>query len=742
MEPEQDLLNELLERINNAEKRNENLRKDIKNKKNELKRLEDTVSEEEKSKNENENNNIVKKAKIPTNEEDKKLGERFLYEYKNMKLNSYEIEGSSAEYSIEYITQEQHSTLYIMGDFTNWELVPMKKSKDIFSYNLVLLKGFKYYYIFQSGDQLIIDYNNLYEQNPKNLQIQNYIDLSKDGKPSQPFDFERDINILKMAQKNYFLTKLNAEDDEIAFLDKFKRHIMAGKEINQNKREEHDIIVNSIYNFYDNQFKNVRPYITDAKLNNLKIYFRDRILVHNSESKEFKCKYFYKIVNLTENYEFRCLKLYDNNNIKIDTTYYSSNMNYYTFRFEVISSAPIDDNSKLFHLLPKEESIKVLTDYNNDKENILKAYFKTLINLKNLAMTEQNDPLIQSPMIAAAEMIGGYRSYLRNYSNIIVNPLRVEPERIKMTDYEFHYSMNKINRVKNKKEGSYVQFEAIDMTAEKAKKPFRFKLYYSIRNQKMNIIHCHVIDKDLRTIKIIMKEIDKDTDPHTLKKNEDYIKSNELLLLVKEQNPIKFYFKGKKVKTEFIKIEENKLYNLESPKIDSIFNKMYVKVNKIEGPIIYNLSEKCNEISYSLGGIGDLQDGVDVQVVFDNNKHYVVEPMMLAVSPCLLKRVSASEEAILNKNKIKDITNNKNITQMDTYTLIIKNMNDYRKYNKEAIDKLEQKQKEELLLKLNKDKESMVNVLNYIEQMEMWETLDEAVNISAEIEDLIQLFSK
>ena len=740
MEDDQDLLNELLERINNAEKRNEDLRKDIKNKQNELKRLDDNALEEEKNK-ENEKKNNEKKTKIPTIEEDKKLSERFLHEYKNMKFNSYEIEGSSTEYTIEYITQEQHSTLYIMGDFTNWELMPMKKNKDIFSYSVVLMKGFKYYYSFQSGDQLIIDYNNLYEQNPKNFQIQNFIDLAKDGKPSQPFDFEKDMNILKLAQKNYFLVKLDADDDEIAFLDKFKRHIISGKEIKENKRIEHDIIVNSIYNFYDAQFKKITPYENYAKLNNLKAYFKNRILAHNSESKEFKCRYFYKIVELTENNELQCLKLYDNNNIKIEHKYYSEMSNYYTFRLEIISAAPIDDNSKLYHLLPKEESTKILTDYNNDKENILKAYFKTLINLKNFAMTEPVNPLIQDPQRINDVMMGGYRGFYRSYGNILVNPTRVEPERIKMTDYEFLYSMNRINRVKNKKEGSFVQFEAIDMAAEKAKKPFRFKLYYNINNKKLNIIHCHVIDKDLRTIKISMKEIEKDVDPHTLKKSEDYIKNNELLLLVKEQIPIKLYYKGKKVKTEFIKIEENKLYILDSPKIDSIFNKMYVQVNKMEEQLLYNLTEKCNEFPYSLGGLGNLQDGVDVQVTYDNNKHYVVEPMMLAVSPCLLRHVSEYDEALLKKNKIKDITSNKNITQMDTYIKVKKNMDEYRKYNKEAIGKMDQKQKDDILLKLNQDKESMVGVLTYIEQMEMWEELEDGANISAEIEDLIKLFS-
>ena len=740
--PDQDLLNELLERINNAEKRNENLRKNIQTKKNELKLLDDKLSEEDKNKIENEKKKVEKKPKIPNSDEDKKLSERFLFEYKNIKSNSYVIEQSATEYTIEYITQEHHSTLYIMGDFTKWEPMPMKKNKDIYSYSIVLLKGFKYYYSFQSGDQVIIDYNNLYEQNPKNFQIQNYIDLAKDGQPSQAFDFENDINILKNAQKNYFLIKINEDDDEISFLDKFKRHIIAGKEITQKKREEHGILTNSIYNYYDSLYKNIKPYEADIKYNNLKNYFKDRILAHYSESKEFKCKYFYKIISLNDFYEFRCMKLYDNNNIKIDTNYYSDSWNYYTFRFEVISVAPIDENSKLYHLLPKEESIKILNDYNNDKENVLKAYFKTLKNLKNAATDNQIEPPVppaHNPLVN--ENIIGFRSYIRSYGNILVTPYKVEPERIKITDYEFHYSFNRINKVKNKKEGSFVQFEAIDDSTLKARKPFRFKIYYSIKDKKINIIHCHVIDKDLRTNKIIMKEIEKDIDPHTLKKNEDYIKNNELLLIVKEQIPIKLYFQGKKVKTEFIKIEENKLYNLASSNTDSIFNKMYVTVNKIEDKIKYDLIEKCNEFPYSLGGIGDIQDGVDVQVTFDNNKNYVVEPMMLAVSPCLLRRISTYEENLLNKNRNKDINKNKNMNQMDIYISIKKNMDDYRKYNKETFDKLEQKQKDDIILKLKQDKESMANVLNYIQQMEMWDTLDEVLNMSAEIENFIKLFS-
>ena len=193
MEDQDTILNELLEKINNLEKRNDNLRNDIKNKrdelinwdKNHIKPEKEKEKEEEKvNENENENDknkinldekNKNKKMAIPTDEEDKKIGERFLYEIKNIKLNIYEIEKNMQEITIEYISQEQHSSLYIMGDFTKWELMPMKKNKDIFSYKVVLLKGFKYFYAFQAGDQIFIDYNNLYEENPTNSKFYRFV---------------------------------------------------------------------------------------------------------------------------------------------------------------------------------------------------------------------------------------------------------------------------------------------------------------------------------------------------------------------------------------------------------------------------------------------------------------------------------------------------------------------------------------------------------------------------------------
>ena len=748
MEDQEGILNELLEKINNLENRNKNLRNDIKNKKNELDNYENNNinSEKEKEKEEKEENvkesgknkinikekNENKKMAIPTDEEDKKIGERFLYEIKNIKLNSYDIESNIKEVTIEYITQEQHSSLYIMGDFTKWEIMPMKKNKDIFSYKVVLLKGFKYYYAFQAGDQILIDYNNLYEDNPKNFQIQNYIDLSKNKEKSQNFDYENDINILKMAQKNYFLSKLNMDEEQLRFLDKFKRHIIASKEIYEEKLLEHSKLTNSIYGYYDQLFKYIQPYESESKITNLRLFFKDRIFAHyqeNPDAKDKPYKYYYKIVNINNNFCFQSIKLYDNNNIKINYAYYNDIRYYYSIYFDSISIEPISINSKLYHLLPKEESENILKIYNNNKDSILKAYFKTLIGLRNYADTQNNNN-------NNINMVEGIRSYIRNYGSILVLPDRVEPKNINMNDYEFQYSLNKIVKVRNKKEGSYVEYLAIDEKAEKAKKPFRYKVYYCIKNNKFKIIHCHVLDKDLRNIKILIKEIDKNIDPKTLKKNEEYIKNNQLLLIIKETVPIKLYYNGKKVKMEGIKIDENKLYLLLSSDPDSIFNKMYVTVDNIEEKLNYDLMEQCNEFSYSLDNISN---GVDVTVTYDNNKNYVVEKMMLAVSPCLLQKLTTYEENQLKKKQINELKD-KQMSEMEKYFVISQKMADLRKYNKEAIDKMDKKEKDNLLNTLNEYKNNMINVLTYIENNEMWETIDEAVNIAAEIEDLIKLF--
>jgi len=84
---------------------------------------------------------------------------------------------SGSEVVFTYIPYEQLNKLWIMGDFTDWEPKEMIKTKDVFIYKCILIKGFKYYYCYNSQDNFYVDFNHPYELNTKNNQSNNYIEL-------------------------------------------------------------------------------------------------------------------------------------------------------------------------------------------------------------------------------------------------------------------------------------------------------------------------------------------------------------------------------------------------------------------------------------------------------------------------------------------------------------------------------------------------------------------------------------
>ena len=185
-------------------------------------------------------NKITINTKKPTEKDGETFALKALANYKSIKLNQNNIKQNCVEYIIEYRSQEQHNSIYIMGDFTKWELFPMKKAKDSFTYKVILLKGFKYYYVFQAGDQILLDYNAPFEENPKTLQVQNYINLNEVNK-DYIFDSENDINILKITEQNYRLAQLDLNEDDFVFLNKLKYHNTKSKEI-RNIKNEHRFI--------------------------------------------------------------------------------------------------------------------------------------------------------------------------------------------------------------------------------------------------------------------------------------------------------------------------------------------------------------------------------------------------------------------------------------------------------------------------------------------------------------------
>ena len=116
--------------------------------------------------------------------------------------------------SISYIPNEDLRILYIMGDFTNWELVEMKKElSNIFTFNILLLTGFKYFYSFFYDDQPIVDFGNLFEENPNNSQINNVIYLANEENKFDIYEHNKNKKVLDLSRKHFFKRQIGNEDD-------------------------------------------------------------------------------------------------------------------------------------------------------------------------------------------------------------------------------------------------------------------------------------------------------------------------------------------------------------------------------------------------------------------------------------------------------------------------------------------------------------------------------------------------
>ena len=366
-------LNQLLSRIQQLESKNEKMRKNIEEKKKEIKNVGNTYKpkpEPPKAK---------PKTKVITVEEDRKAELKFNNEIKFLTNNSLQIKDNLVEKMIKFEPQENYGVMYIMGDFNGWEPEIMQKNKNGFHYKVVLIKGFKYYYSFQTSDQVLIDYNNDFEENPVNLQEQNYIDLYQNkNEKTNYFDYKTDSNILKIAQRNYLLLEINDNIDNTLFLEKFQRHIIASKPDTDNSNEKQ--IRDSIIFYYNNLLKKIDIY-DKSKFENLKLYLNDRILFQNSPVMK-GVQYHYRILAMSnDDSSLICMRLYDHNQIKLNSMYYSDLDNCWKIPFSDIVSKPPNDKDKLYHLLSVKESKKIIKDFENDKENIIIAHFNDLDDL-------------------------------------------------------------------------------------------------------------------------------------------------------------------------------------------------------------------------------------------------------------------------------------------------------------------------------------------------------------------------
>ena len=754
---EEDEINKLLLKIEQLEEKNRNLRKSIEEKEKQIKT--DTASKNKNYKKEIKESNDYKTITL---EEDRKAAKRFENELKFLNINSLQITENLVEKKITFKPNKQYGAIYILGDFNGWEPDLMQKNEKGFSFKVVLIKGFKFYYSLQTTEETIIDYNNPYEENKNNSQLQNYINLyQNENEETSNFDFKNDLNILKTAQRNFLLLKINDEIDNTIFLEKFQRHIINSQNNSNMKKNEN--LTNEIKSYYDDYLNKVN-YFEKKKLDKFKLYFNNRILLQNSPIMK-GVQYQYKILSISEdNNSFICMRLYDHNQIKLNSEYYTNKDFCWKIPLSEIVSTPISKRDKLYHLLSLKESQKISDEYNNDIENIIIAYFDDLEELnKN----------------------NRFKKY-RKTTNVseLVKPKRVEPNDVDMNDYEYYYLNNQIINIKNKDDNSYIEFKIVEenkksrqnneqikieenkikeikkdintnkkeekkqndnieikpkkeIIKNKEKKPAQYLVYYTFsETNKVVILHCHILDKTFKYKKIKIKEIKDNEDPHILKRDKLYINSSELLLINKSSGPIKLYFKGKKVQMETKLIDINKLYRLKSVKqYKSTFHDVVISIIPIKEPIKLNneLLEKCQETLYNGK---EILNGIDTKIEYNES---FGDDTKLAVHPCLLVELTQEEEIALKKKPKKEVKKKKKSYELQKLDLIEKEMNKYRKYTKDIIKKMKRSEKEDIAITLDDYKSTMDMICNYVQEKEMWDLLEKVSLITNEIEDLLNI---
>ena len=754
---EEDEINKLLLKIEQLEEKNRNLRKSIEEKEKQIKAV-------TASKNKNYKKEIKESSdyKTITLEEDRKAAKRFENELKFLNINSLQITENLVEKKITFKPNKQYGAIYILGDFNGWEPDLMQKNEKGFSFKVVLIKGFKFYYSLQTTEETIIDYNNPYEENKNNSQLQNYINLyQNENEETSNFDFKNDLNILKTAQRNFLLLKINDEIDNTIFLEKFQRHIINSQNNSNMKKNEN--LTNEIKSYYDDYLNKVN-YFEKKKLDKFKLYFNNRILLQNSPIMK-GVQYQYKILSISEdNNSFICMRLYDHNQIKLNSEYYTNKDFCWKIPLSEIVSTPISKRDKLYHLLSLKESQKISDEYNNDIENIIIAYFDDLEELnKN----------------------NRFKKY-RKTTNVseLVKPKRVEPNDVDMNDYEYYYLNNQIINIKNKDDNSYIEFKIVEenkksrqnneqikieenkikeikkdintnkkeekkqndnieikpkkeIIKNKEKKPAQYLVYYTFsETNKVVILHCHILDKTFKYKKIKIKEIKDNEDPHILKRDKLYINSSELLLINKSSGPIKLYFKGKKVQMETKLIDINKLYRLKSVKhYESTFHDVVISIIPIKEPIKLNneLLEKCQETLYNGK---EIINGIDTKIEYNES---FGDDTKLAVHPCLLVELTQEEEIALKNKPKKEVKKEKKSYELQKLDLIEKEMNKYRKYTKDIIKKMKRSEKEDIAITLDDYKSTMDMICNYVQEKEMWDLLEKVSLITNEIEDLLNI---
>jgi hypothetical protein len=679
-----DFMDELFSRINQLEKENTELESELKILQSELEKKE------------------IKNLVADDNDED--MEKEILEEIRQRNqdhsyLRIVKSQDQVQEITLEYIPFDDFSNLFIAADFTKWEKQSMNKSEGKFTYTTILMKGYQYSYCFYYNDEILIDFNTTYVENPKtgmlnNIVIVPRIQQSQESNSSEAmivdsesnlanpeiFDAEKDYEKLEQLRNDYHKVSIGNEDEYeifekiVNFSNFLKGHYDQISISKENK-------MNFTRNFYNEKIGKLNL-LVDEKFKNINNIFQGRIISFVSENT------LYKIQNINiKAGNMKCIRLYDKNGIKVNVDYHTKS-NY----FENLEISSLNFQRKAF-IYSKEDSEQILAEYGSDsrKDSVLKIYYQ-LLNPFN-AFNSYNE-------------MGGEAHPDPNQDNNQKEliPYKIVPEWVDLNEYQISINSNKITDVRYKETGLLVFFEGILIKEESGTQikglvsSSSLKLYTALYNKDIvNILHIHLNDTSEEiAVDSVFLEKNENPEDHKHFIVDAMGKKLNYKFIFRDYKLVKVYynltkdfidepdFEEVRIKSEnFVKIKGHDLYNNYFGKIRNIPVGMLARKEKDNSDIIERMKsfEPSREGYCQERHLDELPGFVDIQIMFapdgtlletekdfnNSNFNFGNNNLKISIPVCKIIPLTPKEELNFQKTLLK--------TQMKVQNVQNENLN-------------------------------------------------------------------
>lgn len=654
------IIDELFARINNLEKENKDLEV-------ELKHLEKEYDAKEVSEMVNcdmMDVEVLDKIKEMNSSEDA---------FKNVvKKENYMV-----EHTIEYVPFDNFAQLSIAGDFTNWEKMEMEKtSAGTFVFKTLLLKGYRYAFCFYFNNEVLIDFEREYEENPKTGVTNNILAIPKEGKEVQVFDCDNLYSELTKARKEFYKVTVNDEDEMEIFnkITQFSNFLKEQIDILTFSKEDK---VAENQHFYDEKLAKLND-LAKMKFQNVNDVFAERILsIENA-------LFWIKSINVKEGV-IKGVRLYDKNGIKVNIDYHINN--------SILESIPLGNIFNNTYLHSKEESEMMLMDYRDNTSSILKIYYQLLnpheiereegVLLDYYNSGESSEGVVEHGVpfygMRGRGGLGGtgtYSSYSRRRQQKEIIPYKILPESVDINQYNLEISDNKITEVRNGSNSLSVIFEAILIKEESGNKLMGFistsslKVYTTLYNKDIvNIIHIHLNDtsEEIAVESVFLDKKDSVSDYKHF--NVDSLgKKLNYKFLFRDYKLVKIFynlssefidepqFEEVRLKKEnIIKIHSHDAYANYFGKVKDIPIGMLARKDKEDTDIAERLksSEIHKEGHCQERHLEELPGFVDVEIIFTPEHVMLDSPIKLSLPVCKVIPLSPKEETNFQKAMLK-----------------------------------------------------------------------------------------